>query len=274
MKVYSQLISAQVENKASDYSATVVGRIWWNTATLRIMSSDGSLVRAILRNDQKCIFGNSVTASQNIRFHRGAANVLQFVTGDDATAEGTLSTNINQISARVENYTTGTLPTPAIANKGRLAYDTTLANIAFDNGGTWIYVASGATTSRVASVWNFVLGSAAQVTSGAATHSTWASVIAAASATDTIKVLAGAWTENVTIDRQLNISGNGYGSNLTGTITFTSAATRSVLKGIRISDNITLAASANLIKVEDIWFAAGKTFIDNGTGNLVEGFQE
>lgn len=122
--------------------------------------------------------------------------------------------------------------------------------------------------------YEWTVGSAAQVTSGDATHSTWASAIAAASSGDSIKILKGAWTENVSVNKQLNITGNGYGSNLTGSITFTSAAARSHLHNVRASDDITLDAGANLIKVDAVWLAATKTFIDNGTGNLLEAFVE
>lgn len=131
-----------------------------------------------------------------------------------------------------------------------------------------------ATTAKVTAVWDFIIGSGAQVTSGAATHSTWASAIAAASAGDTIKVLEGSWTENVTVDKQLHIEGNGYGSYLNGSLTFNSSSDRSYVSLIRLADNVTLNSGADLIKVESVWLASGKTFIDNGTGNLVEGFQE
>ena len=72
-----------------------------------------------------------------------------------------------------------------------------------------------------------------------ATHSTWASAIAAASATNTIKVLEGSWTENVTIAKQLCIEGSGYGSNLTGSITFDTSSDRFCFNGIPIYNNST-----------------------------------
>lgn len=130
--IYSQLISAQLENKTSDYTAGTRGRVWWNTANLKVMSDDGTNVRALLRNDQACVFGNHATANSNIRFQRGAASVLQFVLGGDTTAEGTLSTALAQTSSRVENYATGSLPT--FGNAGRLLFDTTTTGLKLDNG--------------------------------------------------------------------------------------------------------------------------------------------
>lgn len=273
MKFYGQLENAQVENKTTDYgSAGVVGRMWWNTTASKIKIDDGTNIRALLRNDGFAVFGNHATAANNIRFHRGANGVLQFVSGADVTAEGTLSTALNQISAKFENYTDA--GKPAFGNPGRLIWVTDLVSLAVDTGSSWGIIGGAATTARVSAVWDFVIGSTAQVTTGAATHDTWAGAIAAASAGDTIKVLEGTWTEDVTVDKQLHIEGNGYGSNLTGSITFTNAADRSYLSLVRASNNITLNSGADLIKVESVWLASGKTFIDNGTGNLVEGFQE
>lgn len=270
MKVWGQLENAQLENKASNYTAGPVGRIWWNTATTKATVDDGTNIRALLRNDGFCVFGNNGTANSNIRLHRGAAGVLQFVTGGDVTAEGTLSTSLNQISGRLENYTDGTKPT--FGNAGRAVWLTDLAEIAVDTGVAWNYISS-AISGRVNAFWVWVLGSAAQVTSGVATHSTWAAVIAAASAGDQIIVLPGSWTENATITKQLSIVGAGYGSRLNGTLTFT-AASRCSVRNLRVDNTVTLDSSSNLNKVDTVWLASGISFSDSGTGNLLEAFQE
>lgn len=131
-KIWGQLENAQLENKASDYSAGPVGRLWWNTSVSKVAVDDGTNVRYLLRNDSHAVIGTNGTANSNIRFHRGAAGVLQFVTGGDATAEGTLSTSLNQISGRVENYATGSLP--AAGNAGRIFWDTSLSLPKWDDG--------------------------------------------------------------------------------------------------------------------------------------------
>jgi hypothetical protein len=313
MKVFGQIENAQLENKSSDYSSGVVGRIWWNDTSGQTKVDDGSNIRAILRNDLKAIIGNSGTANNNIRLHRGANGVLQFLFGGDATAEGSISASLNQISGRLENYTNA--GKPAAGNAGRLAYIsdlghllfdtgsdwigtkvesytnagkpaagvagrvifvTDLIELQFDNGVTWVTLsaASSGTSARMTALYDAVIGSAAQVITGAASHSTWASAIAAVSAGDTIKVLEGSWTETVSINKQLNIEGQGYGSYLTGTITFTNTSDKSFLRNIRTSDDITLNSGADSIKVETVWLASGKTFVDNGTANLLEGMQE
>lgn len=143
--IYGQLESAQLENKTSDYSATASGRVWFRTDTLVAKIANGSAVRQFLINDGNAIIGNNGTANNNIRFHRGAAGVLQFVTGGDTTAEGTLSTSLNQISFRAENYTTGTRP--AFGNAGRLIWNTTVPSLQADTGTAWIDFSLGTNTA-------------------------------------------------------------------------------------------------------------------------------
>jgi hypothetical protein len=137
---------------------------------------------------------------------------------------------------------------------------------------------AGAAASWVANpilkLFNIILGSAAEVTAGTATHSTWASAISAASAGDRIKVLPGSWTENVSVDKKLLIEGCGPSSVLTGTVTFTSAADYSYLSRIRATDNVTLDSGADGIIVTDIWLASGKSFTDNGSSNYLMAIQE
>jgi hypothetical protein len=134
-KIYGQLEKAQLENTASDLAAGIVGSAWFNTTDGKMKIADGTLVRAMLRNDGKAVVGNSGTASDNIRLHRGAVGVLQFVSGADVTAEGTLSTALNQLSFKAENYTTGALPT--FGNAGRIAFNTTTSFLNFDTGAAW-----------------------------------------------------------------------------------------------------------------------------------------
>lgn len=135
MQVYGQLQNAALEVLSSDPSSTVQGRVWLNSTSTKLMLDDGTIKRAMLRNDQNCVLGSSGTAASNIRLNRAAAAVLQFVIGSDTTAEGSLSTSPAQISACQENY--ATVSAPAAGNKGRLYFDTTLGYLLVDNGATW-----------------------------------------------------------------------------------------------------------------------------------------
>jgi len=140
-KFYSELQEASLEHLSSDPGTSVSGRFYVNTTEARIKTDDGTDKRALLRNDQKAVIGNSGTASENIRLHRGAAGVIQLVTGDDATAEGTLSTNINQLSSRIENYTDA--GKPATGNAGRIIYITDLQSFLGDNGSQYVPLGGG-----------------------------------------------------------------------------------------------------------------------------------
>lgn len=147
MNIFGQLINAQAENKTSNYSAGVAGRIWFNSTLQKFMTDDGTLVRAFLRNDVNFILGNSATVSDNIRINRGASGVLQFLPGGDTTAEGTLSNTLNQISARIENYiNTGR---PGNGNPGRLIFVTDFegGTMLVDNGTTWSTLGGGSGTT-------------------------------------------------------------------------------------------------------------------------------
>lgn len=131
------------------------------------------------------------------------------------------------------------------------------------------------TNNPLSSQFNRVVGSAAQVSAGTAGYSTIASAISAASAGDRILILPEyATTENVSVNKKLYISGLGHTSVITGTVTFTSAADYSYLTNVKVTDNITLDSGADGIFINNIWFASGKTFTDNGSGNLLEAIQE
>lgn len=140
-KIYGQIEYAQLHNLTAAPSAGKKGLIYWDTVLLKSFIDDGTSVLALLRNDTKCVFGTSGTAASNIRFHRGAAAVLQFVLGSDATAEASLSTSLAQISAKHENYTVGTRP--ANGNAGRVIWVSDATTLQVDSGSAWIPVGGG-----------------------------------------------------------------------------------------------------------------------------------
>lgn len=158
MKVSGQLERAQFENLAAAPTVGIAGRFYWDTVLSRSYLDDGSLWRPLLRNDQKFIFGNSGTAADNIRFQRGAAGVLQLVSGADTTAEGSLSTALNQLSARHENYTDA--GKPSAGNAGRVIWITDTKTFLGDTGAAWVQVGGGAlvATGTTGSPNNIVAG--------------------------------------------------------------------------------------------------------------------
>lgn len=161
MRVNGALERAAFECLASNPAAAIPARVWFNTVDGKTYLDDGTLVRALLRNDGKALIGNSGTAAQNIRLHRGAASVLQLVAGSDVTAEGTLSTALAQFSARQENYTDGTKPAPG--NAGRIAWVSDLNQFQGDTGSAWSPLGGGGSGGGI----NFVgLSATFALTSG------------------------------------------------------------------------------------------------------------
>lgn len=135
MKFYGQLEKAAQEVLASDPAQGVTGRFWFNSTSGTHKSDDGTLIRSMLRNDGKLVIGNNGTANTNIRLNRAGTSVLQFVKGGDATAEGSLSTSLAQLSFQFETYTDA--GKPAAGQAGRLAWISDLTILKIDNGATW-----------------------------------------------------------------------------------------------------------------------------------------
>lgn len=149
-KFYDELQEVQLQSLTTAQETAVrlarVGGVWWNSDTSRVHVSEGTNAYAIFRNDAKFIVGNSGTASNNVRIYRSGASKLQFVKGDQTTAEGTVNnTSVAEICARAENYTGGGKPSADAANAGRLIFNSTDGSIEYDNGGTWVQI--GATSS-------------------------------------------------------------------------------------------------------------------------------
>lgn len=112
-------------------------------------------------------------------------------------------------------------------------------------------------------VFDVVLGSAAQVTQGRATHSTWAAAIAAASAGGSIVVLPGSWTENVSLSKQLKIVGAGYGSYLDGTFLITGTTKHCTLADFRMSGVLTVDVGCQANNVNGLFSTQATPYADN-----------
>lgn len=137
MKVFGQLENSQLENRTTHHTVGVAARLWFRTDQGRIWFDDSAAIKALLRNDDKIIIGNSGTSTENARIHRGAAKRIQLVRGDDTTAEGSASNVLAELSSIVENYTAGTRPANAVGNAGRMIYVTDLGELQFDTGSAW-----------------------------------------------------------------------------------------------------------------------------------------
>lgn len=167
--------------------------------------------------------------------------------------------------AQLEPYTNAGKPA-ASGMAYRVIWVTDLAQLQVSDGSTWQAILTTAANS-FAVAYPIIIGSAAQVTAGAATHSTFASAIAAATSGNAVKVLEGSWTENVSCAKKLYFEGSGHGSLITGTWTWASGSSKASLSGVKLTDNMTINSGITGLWVERIWFAATKTFTDNSTQN-------
>lgn len=125
-------------------------------------------------------------------------------------------------------------------------------------------------------LYNAVLGSSAQVTSGLATQASWSTVLTAVTAGSTIYARAGIFPEQLIIDKEVNIQCAGRGTVISNGVVFTSAASYARLSNCKVGGNITIASGASAIFIDKVWLASGKTITDNNGSvvNLIEGIQE
>ena len=94
MNVYGELIRAQLERWSSDPSGGPTSRYGFNTTEGRTKYYSGSAWRAYLANDDKLVIGNDGTADNNVRLNRSANATLQALLGGNATAEGSVESDV------------------------------------------------------------------------------------------------------------------------------------------------------------------------------------
>lgn len=132
----------------------------------------------------------------------------------------------------------------------------------------------GGSTARVNALYDEVVGSSAQVTSGAATQTSLTAAIAAVSTDGTILVLKGTYTENPVINKLVFIQGQGHGSVINGTLEFATGSDDSLVQALKITDNITIDAGVNEIQLVTFWQANGKTVIGDTSNCYIQGMRE
>jgi len=127
MKVYSQLVSAQAENKASDYSSGTKGRYWFNTSTSLLKYDSGSAVKTVVSTDDTQTLTNKTLTG----------NKADTFLSNSGTATITLPT------------TTSTLSTLALAET---LTNKTIAGLAFTTfaKGDVLYASAADTLNRLA----------------------------------------------------------------------------------------------------------------------------
>jgi hypothetical protein len=130
---------------------------------------------------------------------------------------------------------------------------------------------SSTNSLRLNAAYEAIVGSAANVTSGIATHSTLQSAIDALSSGSRILILSGTYTENVTLSKNdITIEGKGRASVLNGN--FTVSGSGNDVKGFKIGGNLVMTGS-NYCFVR-CWLSATSSYTAGGSSNAVTTIQE
>lgn len=131
---------------------------------------------------------------------------------------------------------------------------------------------SNRAAARNAAVYDAVIGSAAQVTSGAATHSVVSDAINAAPSQGQILILRGTYIVNWSTNKPLKIVGQGSGTIIQGSFTLAAGSSYSTVEGIRITGAIAVASDGNVFR--NCFQATGQSITDTGAANSLLIIQE
>lgn len=105
-------------------------------------------------------------------------------------------------------------------------------------------------------------------------YTTIGAAVAAAMAGQSIYIQTGTYTENVTIDKAINIVGSGRGAVIAGFFKITVGGDFAWMSMMKVMLGITIDAGVTGAQIVDFWSAPSQTVIDNGTGSYLRGMQE
>jgi hypothetical protein len=120
----------------------------------------------------------------------------------------------------------------------------------------------------LAAFYDAVVGSANQVSTGAAAFTSIGAALTYAGPNGTVLVLRGSYTENVQITGQQAIWGQGRGTVINGNLEYTSTAAYAVVKTLKVTGNISFDAGSVGNMLTECWQPHTSTFTDNGTDNV------
>ncbi|NBO99743.1 MAG: hypothetical protein EBU90_06405 [Proteobacteria bacterium] len=125
---------------------------------------------------------------------------------------------------------------------------------------------SPAVANRILSLYDAVVGSSVQVSTGAASHSSLTSALANISVGGKILILKGSYSENVTVDKKCYIEGQGHSSIITGTFTVSTDADYSTILNLRFHGDLIVQSDGTFVRE---CFQSTGSITDGGSGNSI-----
>jgi hypothetical protein len=116
----------------------------------------------------------------------------------------------------------------------------------------------------VTSNYDAIVGNATDLLNGRATHTTLQAAHNAVAVRGTILILPTATTGAVVISKNVSIFGLGWGTQISGAVTFQAAANFCTLKNVRLMANMTID-NGSVGHVITEFFRAGVVITDNNT---------
>jgi hypothetical protein len=126
--------------------------------------------------------------------------------------------------------------------------------------------------AKLLAMYTAIVGSSSQVAIGAATHTSITSAIADISAGQSILVLAGTYTENVTMNKACVIEGQGNASVISGNLIVTADYCK--FSKMRVTGNVTTNAGADYNDLSIFWTANSTIITNNGASNIIIAIQD
>jgi hypothetical protein len=129
-----------------------------------------------------------------------------------------------------------------------------------------VYDASFTQTAKLTGLYDAIVGTAAQVTAGVATHSTLQAAHDAVAAGSNILVLNNVTLSgNTTLSKRVMVLGKGPGSVLTGNLTVASGAVGSIIKCLKVTGNIAFQAGADRCFMTECYQTSSSTFSNDAS---------
>jgi len=130
-------------------------------------------------------------------------------------------------------------------------------------------------SARLSALYDAIVGSAGDIASGKATHTTLSAALAAITDGDTILMLRGTHTHTsatLNLTKSAVIYGQGRNTILDFNLNITSDY--NLVKFLKFNKNVTINAGSDKSIYHDFWISASGSIVDSGLDNIVIGIQE